>query len=182
MTAETPPPPGGRATKADSKKTGEPPHRDYRDALAAFPTGVTVVTCFGVNGAAEGMTVNSFASISLEPKLVSWAMGASCLLEKDFTGATHFAVNILSADQSDLCDRFATMRDRMPLNEREYTVVEGGAPCLNAAATVFDCRKVQEIPLGDHLLLVGEVGFYRTRPAKPLLFHGSKIITDGRVD
>ncbi len=180
MTAPTSSPPD--EGKSEPNNRDDAGARAYRDALGEFATGVTVTTCRGVNGAVEGMTVNSFCSISLEPRLICWSIDHNCILKPDFVSAEHFAVNILSADQGDLCDRFAVLYDRKPLKETEYVCVDEGAPYLTAAATVFNCRKVREISLGDHLMLVGEVLSYHSSPIKPLLFHRGRIFTDGAVD
>ena len=48
-------------------------HRALRDAFGCFPTGVAVVTA-GSPRLTMGITVNSFASVSLDPPLVLWCL------------------------------------------------------------------------------------------------------------
>jgi len=50
--------------------------RKFRDALGAYTTGITIVTCNGPNGP-MGITANSFASLSLDPPLVLWSPAKS---------------------------------------------------------------------------------------------------------
>ena len=50
---------------ADSKPSPE----RFRDALASYPTGVTVVTAMGADGPA-GATANAVTSLSLEPPMM----------------------------------------------------------------------------------------------------------------
>jgi flavin reductase (DIM6/NTAB) family NADH-FMN oxidoreductase RutF len=45
--------------------------RDFRSALGCFPTGVCLVTTLGPSGKAEGMTINSFSSVSLDPPMTT---------------------------------------------------------------------------------------------------------------
>ena len=82
--------------------------RQFRNALAAFATGVTVVTTRGPRGELVGNTANSFNAVSLEPPLVLWSLGKSALSFKAYLSTDHFAVNVLREGQEELSARFAT--------------------------------------------------------------------------
>ena len=58
-----------------------------------------------------GLTANSFTSVSLEPPLVLWSLKKNSANLDAFRRATHFAVNVLTAGQKDLCFRFASKID-----------------------------------------------------------------------
>ena len=49
----------------------------YRNTLGLFSTGVTIVTTIDENSHPIGITVNSFASVSLKPALVLWSIDKS---------------------------------------------------------------------------------------------------------
>ena len=73
--------------------------RSLRDALGEFATGVAVVTARTADGAPVGVTINSFASVSLEPPLVLWSLGLQSPTRPAFEACSRYAVNILAADQ-----------------------------------------------------------------------------------
>ena len=50
--------------------------RDFRQALGAFATGVTIVTACAEDGSAVGITANSFNSVSLDPPMVLWSLAS----------------------------------------------------------------------------------------------------------
>lgn len=79
----------------------------FRRALGQFATGVAVVTTLDGDGARIGLTVNSFTSVSLDPPLVLWCLGRESPNVAIFESATHFAVNVLAADQKAISQRFA---------------------------------------------------------------------------
>jgi 3-hydroxy-9,10-secoandrosta-1,3,5(10)-triene-9,17-dione monooxygenase reductase component len=80
---------------------------DYRKALSCFATGVTVVTTRWQDND-WGITCNSFASVSLDPRLVLWSISkaASCL--EAFTQSGGFSVSVLSQPQQSLARQFAS--------------------------------------------------------------------------
>src|SRR6516164_1964124 len=80
--------------------------RDFRSALGTFATGVTIVTARSSEGEPVGLTVNSFASVSLDPPLVLWSQSLYAQSLKAFQEATHFVVNVLAADQVELSKKF----------------------------------------------------------------------------
>lgn len=145
-----------------------------RHALGRFATGVTIVTCQEPDGQFEGLTMNSFNALSLEPPLVLWALRQVSHLVPAFTRATHFAVNVLAEPQQALASRFAgPVADRFA--EGNWHRGLGGAPVLAGATAVFECKAVQHQPLGDHLLFVGEVlHFTDVDHLPPLVFHGGR--------
>ena len=144
--------------------------QDFRRALGQFSTGVTVVTTRASDGRRVGMTANSFSSVSLDPPLVLWSLSRNAPSVADFTGASHFAINVLAAHQHHLSRRFAT-----PLPDKFGGVdcCEGtaGVPLLDGAIARFVCRNVRQYDGGDHLIFIGEVERYDRVDGEPLVFH-----------
>jgi len=147
--------------------------RDFRRALGQFATGVTVVTARGKDGRNVGMTVNSFASVSLDPPLVLWSVSRQAASFGDFAEASHFAVNVLAANQHHLSRQFST-----PLVDKfegvEISPGAAGCPLLSGASAHFVCRKVRQMEGGDHVIFLGEVEEYKWQESEPLVFHSGR--------
>ena len=151
---------------------------EFRAALGMFATGVTVVTGRDANGHRIGLTANSFNSVSLNPPLVLWSLSRAAGSMPAFTRGSHYAINILAADQKALAERFSSrVVDRFAgVSFREGS---GGAPILDGAAAVFECFNRSRYVEGDHVIFVGEVERCTHREgAMPLLFHGGRYFTE----
>jgi flavin reductase (DIM6/NTAB) family NADH-FMN oxidoreductase RutF len=151
---------------------------DFRAALGMFATGVTIVTARGADGLPVGLTANSFNSVSLEPPLVLWSLARRAGSMPAFERGSHYAINILAADQHALAERFAAKAaDRFA--DLAYHEGAGGAPILEGAAAVFECFNRSRYEEGDHVIFVGEVERCSWRAgAAPLIFHGGRYFTE----
>lgn len=151
------------------------PLRAFRDALGHFVTGVTVVTAMSESGRPVGLTVNSFNSVSLSPPLVLWSLARHAGSVPVFTQVSHYAIHVLSADQLELAQRFAT-RDIDRFAGHPWTPGLGNAPLLSGAAAVFECSNHSQYHEGDHIILVGGVQRIHARDhAAPLVFHQGQM-------
>jgi 3-hydroxy-9,10-secoandrosta-1,3,5(10)-triene-9,17-dione monooxygenase reductase component len=146
----------------------------FRHLMARWATGVSVVTARD-NGRDQGLTVNAFLSVSLDPPriLVSIATDAEAWPSIHQSGM--FAVNVLAADQRAISQRFA---GRVPADEKfaGIDIHRGttGAALLDGALAGLECRVVQEIPAEDHTLVLGQVvSLEEGTDASPLLFFRS---------
>ncbi|MBI1218642.1 MAG: hypothetical protein GC186_08860 [Rhodobacteraceae bacterium] len=154
-----------------AKRQTQKPQSDvgaYRRCLGEYPTGVAVVTTER-DGAAYGMTSNSFASVSLDPALVLWSLRRESTSFAAFEGCGHFAVNVLATDQLALAQRFAKSGPDKFAGV-PVTSGMGGAPLLEGVAAAFECRLWRADEAGDHLILIGEVEGFHRNDRQPLLF------------
>ena len=150
----------------------------FRAALGMFATGVTIVTARGADGALVGLTANSFNSVSLSPPLVLWSLAMRAGSLPVFARGSHYAINILAADQMPLAQRFAT-RDIDRFAGVAWREGAGGAPVLDGVAAVFECANRSQYEEGDHIIFVGEVERCEARAgAQPLIFHGGRYFTE----
>lgn len=140
---------------------------DFRSALSRFATGVTVVTCMSERGPL-GMTVNSFASVSLDPPLVLWSPAKSSSRHETFLGAEHFVVHILGEEQRDTCMQFT--KDGLDFNGLDLIQGEGGAPLISGCLAHFECSKYAAHDAGDHTIIVGRVEAAAAKDGRPLVF------------
>jgi flavin reductase (DIM6/NTAB) family NADH-FMN oxidoreductase RutF len=143
--------------------------RAFRNALGNFPTGVTIMTAAaGVRKV--GVTANSFSSVSLSPALILWSIDKSSASYEVFNEASHFAVNILAADQIDLSNRFAK-RTEDKFASIDYIRGVGGAPLFPGCTAHLQCELFSQIDGGDHFIILGKVVAFTDYGLAPLVFH-----------
>lgn len=147
--------------------------RKFRDALGHFATGVCLATATPARSAPVGMTINSFASVSLEPPLVLWSIQYTSECFDIFNGAEKFALNILALEQQELSASYARKGEHALLASH-YSLGRTGSPIIRNALACFECRTWARYAGGDHLIIVGEVLELTTRAGRPLLFHKGK--------
>lgn len=151
---------------------------EFRAALGQFATGVTIVTARAADGALVGLTANSFNSVSLDPPLVLWSLSRHSGSMPGFLTATHYAINVLGADQRLLAERFA----RKGIDRFEGAPWKPGltgAPVIDGAVAVFECTHRSQHDEGDHVIFVGQVAHCRRRVGvPPLIYHGGRFFTD----
>ncbi|MHC0038917.1 flavin reductase family protein [Pseudoneobacillus sp. C159] len=146
----------------------------YKELLGNYPTGVTVVTTTDEKGTPLGLTVNSFASVSINPLLILWSIDKNVSSYEPFVNSGKFAVNILAADQGDICILFATKgTDRF--NNCEWELSPHKLPILSGTIGVLQCKTYQAIDAGDHTILIGEVIEIQNVNKEPLLYHKRKF-------
>ncbi len=151
---------------------------EFRAALGMFATGVTIVTARAANGKLVGLTANSFNSVSLNPPLVLWSLARAAASMAAFSTGSHYAINVLAADQQALALRFAS-KDVDRWADVAWTEGVAGAPLLEGAAARFECFNRSRYEEGDHVIFVGEVERCSHRAdASPLLFHGGRFYAE----
>src|SRR5271163_1464688 len=147
--------------------------REFRRALGAFTTGVTIVTARALDGTPVGVTANSFNSVSLDPPMVLWSLARSSRSLAAFQSADHWVVHILAADQEALSNRFAKSgEDKFAGLATE--IGAGTAPLLKDCACRLQCKTAFMSEGGDHVIFVGEVIAFDSRDVACLVFHGGK--------
>ncbi|GAA0957091.1 flavin reductase [Actinocorallia libanotica] len=142
----------------------------FREVLGHFPTGVVVITGIAEDGEPVGMVVGSFTSVSLEPPLVAFLPSRTSSSYAKLRTASSFCVNVLAADQEDLCRRFAS-KTGDKFAGVDWRAASSGAPVLEEAVAWIDCDFSETIEAGDHDIVLGAVrdlGVLNSVP--PLLF------------
>lgn len=148
--------------------------RTLRNALGRYATGVTIVTTRAPNGTSLGLTCNSFASVSLDPPLVLWSLRRESPSLPSFVEAGRFTVNVLGADQSDLCARFARDgNDKFAGLETQACAL--GSPLVPGSLAVFSCTTHATIDGGDHVIFIGRVRQARIGEGEPLVFAAGRL-------
>lgn len=143
----------------------------FRRCAGEFATGVTVVTV-PANDAPAGMTVNAFASISLEPLLVMIALTKATRTLEAIEADSRFAISVLERQQANVALAFARRGAPFPADHVEE---RDGCLAVRGALAIFDCRLADIVTTGDHRLVIGAVTDFEQRPGEPLLFHRSSF-------
>ena len=146
--------------------------RKFRNALGCFTTGVAVITTRLEGRDPIGITVNSFASVSLDPPLVLWSLDKKSDTRAIFNEVAGFTVNILREDHREISNRLAKQGDHslegLPLRAGE----SNDCPALEDALAHFECSVETRHDAGDHIIMIGRVHHYEyAEDGRPLLYH-----------
>lgn len=149
--------------------------RALRRVCGRYATGVAVVGACGAQGGAVGLTVNSFASLSLSPPLILWSLALQSPNVALFVPGARFGISILRSHHGELARHFAT-----PSADKFGSVPHRrcphGVPYLDEALATLACRVERADPVGDHLLVVGAVEGFQAEEGEPLVFFGGDFV------
>lgn len=143
----------------------------FRLAMSHFASGVTVVTT-SHEGRQYGMTVASFASLSLHPPLVLVCVERSVKTHDAIAASGKYGVSILSSAQADISSTFASRSDDK-FTGIELVPGDLEVPLIAGALTAIECRLYDRLPGGDHTIFIGEVMKIHTTEGDPLLYFRS---------
>jgi flavin reductase (DIM6/NTAB) family NADH-FMN oxidoreductase RutF/DNA-binding MarR family transcriptional regulator len=142
--------------------------RMFRRCLGQFGTGVAIITTRS-HGQNAGVTVNSVASVSLEPPLVLWSISRGSRSYGAFQNAPGFAINILSKDQIELSRHFSSsVADKFAGVPSRYG--NHDIPLLDGAVAHLECSREAAYDGGDHVIMIGHVSRISRYGGDPLLF------------
>jgi flavin reductase ActVB len=162
-------PAGALAEIPGNPVTHQPVSREsFRETLAQFASGVTIVTTRGARGHV-GFTATGFTSVSLSPPLVLVCIARTASAHDTVVGNVHFGVSVLDEHRPWIATQFARSDvDRfadVPVSLPEPT----GVPLIDGAIAHLQCRRHARHDAGDHTILVGEVLAVSVASGKPLL-------------
>ncbi|MEI6625416.1 MAG: flavin reductase family protein [Thermoleophilia bacterium] len=142
--------------------------RAFRDTVGAFATGVTIVTTQH-GGAPQGMTLNSFTSVSLDPLLVLVSLAHGTRTLDGVKSSKKMAVNVLHRTQQEAALAFAKRGGEFPT---EHAVLDPhGFYSVRHSLAIMRCEIFDIVTAGDHDLVIGEVVHFESSPGEPLIFH-----------
>ena len=133
------------------------PEVDFRAAMRRLPGGVSVITA-GAGNDISGMTVTSVSSLSADPPSlivsVNRASSSWQLLQRHL----FFGVNMLTADQVDIAERFSG-KDGLKGAERfagaVWTERVSGVRLLTGALAAIECEAEEIIERHSHAIIIG---------------------------
>ena len=145
-----------------------------RKTLGHFPTGVAIATTMTADNKPTGLTISSFNSVSLAPPLILFSIDLQATCLADFRQNDHFAINILSAEQTQLCTDFATP-DIPRFDGKAYHISEEGTPLLENVSAYLVCGVEARHAVGDHELYIGRVLRHGHSGKQPLIYGHGKL-------
>ena len=151
--------------------------QNFKLGMRRLAAGVCLITTRCADGSRRGLTATAVCSVSASPPTLLCCINRSNSSYDAIRTAGHFAVNVLSLEDRPLADLFASpvSADEKFASGLWYPRVTG-APLLESALAAFDCRVSQDVAVGTHGILFGEIHAVRIREAggKPLLYaHGA---------
>lgn len=169
------PRPDLRAVGDDERLPVDP--AEFRRVLGTFATGVTIITAAVPGEGPAGFACQSFASLSLDPPLVAFMVARTSTTWPRIARAGVFCVNVLSANQDELCRAFAVSGADKYAGVGHSAAPVSGSPRLDGAAAWIDCAIHAVHTGGDHLIVVGRVTALGTHAEDrtPLLFHRGRF-------
>ncbi|KKK36889.1 oxygenase [Mesobacillus campisalis] len=151
------------------------PQQLFKEIMGSYPTGVTVLTTLDEHNKPVGLTVNSFASVSIDPLMVLWCIDKKAGSCEVFKKADKFSVNILAGNQQEVCWTFASKSEQDRFSKQPWVLSENNLPLIKDVFASLECRKVQQIDAGDHYILVGEVIDLDKNDQEPMLYFRRKV-------
>ncbi|MFC4403064.1 flavin reductase family protein [Gracilibacillus xinjiangensis] len=144
--------------------------QQFRKAMSKFATGITVVTTTFDNNI-QGMTVNAFMSVSLDPQLITISLDQSSNFYKNANEIHRFGISFLREEQQDISMIFAKQIDK---EFDDFSVLDD-VPVIPGALTTLACTVVNQVEAGDHLLLIANVDKIELSEdeGNPILYYNS---------
>jgi flavin reductase (DIM6/NTAB) family NADH-FMN oxidoreductase RutF len=138
----------------------------YRQVMGHFPTGVVVIASPGPVGTAIG----SFASLSLDPPLVTFSITKTSSSWPKMRETGVFCASVLAEDQEHVSRAFAQSgADKFA--GIGYELMGSGSPRINDCTAWLDCDIADVFEGGDHDIVVGTIREMQIeREVKPLIF------------
>jgi len=128
----------------------------YRQVLGQYPTGVCVVTARNDRAEPIAMVVGSFTSVSLDPPLIAFFPDRGSSSWAKLRGCDAFCVNIMAADQEDVCRKLAS-KDPDKFVGVAHRLSPRGNPVLEDVVAWIECERYSITDAGDHEMVLGQV-------------------------
>lgn len=153
--------------------------RNFRKALGCFATGVAVLTSRGADGAPQGLTINAFSALSLEPPLVLFCLGKNAEGLAAFKANAPIAISVLSEEQREVSIGFSR---RGPEKWTNFPTRpgQGGCPVVDGALAVLEGTIETVHDGGDHHVFIARISEIDAAPVgQPLVFFRGTYVALG---
>ncbi len=140
----------------------------FKDAMAQVAAPVSVVTTYA-GDRPYGTTVSAFSSLSMTPPMLLVSLQDTSHLLSLLEVGSSVGVNVLGAGQADVASRFAS-RAEDKFAGVPWTFSDG-APVLHDTHAWVAMEVSQLVPVGDHVLVLGDVVNAVSGDDLPLTYH-----------
>lgn len=150
----------------------KPTSQDFKNIMSRWATGVSVITTIDEAGEKYGFTANSFASVSLDPMLVSFCLNKNSRIISQFSISKKFAISILSVAQEEIARHFAAPTIDKFQNTKHAYCPRTNCPYIDGSLGWIECVVKFQYSGGDHDIFIGEViGIFMDHTKSPLLYY-----------
>ncbi|MEE3332598.1 MAG: flavin reductase family protein [Myxococcota bacterium] len=155
---------------------------EFRAGMALRAGGVAIVTA-KAGDLQHGMTVTDYAGVSADPPLVLVCADKSSNTLGVIRDGGCFAINLLSTDQVDLSNKFASKKHEWErFDGLDCATAATGAPLIPDCVGSFDCSLEAEHDAGDHVIFVGRVQAVAMSQREPLVYVGGRYCSAASLD
>ena len=156
-------------TRSQAAAVAVPPKSELRHAFGRYATGIAVITTLDEQGEFYGITINSFASVSMAPPMISWNVIRGSTAHTTILRAQRFVVNVLGKEQQRIAQQMAG-----PIPERFSEIAcrrsRHGLPVIDDALATFECEVYSLVTAGDHDIVLGVIDHFTHRDGPPLVY------------
>jgi flavin reductase (DIM6/NTAB) family NADH-FMN oxidoreductase RutF len=159
---------------------------DFRSAMRHLAGGVSVITA-GRARDVTGMTVTSVSSLSVDPPTLIVSINRESSSWPLIRRHGFFGVNILTADQIDVAERFTGKGGLKGVDRfagAEWITLMSGVPLLVGALAAADCEVEDIVERHSHAIVIGRVLDIQvsTRTAALAYWQGQYVAIDQNED
>tara|TARA_B110000196_G_C21041082_1_gene612499 strand:+ start:168 stop:632 length:465 start_codon:yes stop_codon:yes gene_type:complete len=148
--------------------------QNFKNTLSKFATGITVVAT-NKNSTLYGKTINSFSSLSLSPSLVLFSLDKKSSKLDIFNSSKLLTINVLSKKQKSISNNFS--KQTPDWENIQFYLTKDGIPVLKNCVSNLDCKVVDKISKGDHIIFICKViKVLNNEKLKPLIYFNSKYL------
>jgi flavin reductase (DIM6/NTAB) family NADH-FMN oxidoreductase RutF len=132
---------------------------DFRSAMRRLAGGVSVITA-GQGNDITGMTVTSVSSLSVDPPTLIVSINRESSSWPLLKRHGFFGVNILTADQLDIAERFSGkdgLKGAARFAGTQWITRVSGVPLLAGALSAIECEVEDIVARHSHAIVIGRV-------------------------
>jgi flavin reductase (DIM6/NTAB) family NADH-FMN oxidoreductase RutF len=144
-----------------------------------FVTGVTVVTVMDEDRP-RGLAVNAFSSISLDPPTVMVCIQRTSSTHDPLFRAGHLAINILSTDQVDVVNRFASRSDDK-FAGLDWSPGPFGSPVIDRSSAQMEVQIRERLQASTHTVFICRVVHATVSERVPMVYSAGRFYDGGAL-
>ena len=144
-----------------------------------FVTGVTVVTVMDEDRP-RGLAVNAFSSISLDPPTVMVCIQRTSSTHDPLFRAGHLAINILSTDQVDVVNRFASRSDDK-FAGLDWSPGPFGSPVIDRSSAQMEVQIRERLQASTHTVFICRVVHATVSERAPMIYSAGRFYDGGAL-
>ena len=149
----------------------------FKSAMRHVPAGVCIITS-GQADERRGLTATAMCSVSAAPPTLLVCVNRNAEAHPVITRERRFCVNILSAEDGPLADRFAALDGSKGVgrfSDRDWTNLGARTPALADALVSIECELTESVEVATHGIFIGAVTAVRVNPTRsPLIYYDRK--------